>query len=112
MLQNALLEHSAILSTFIKLPFVFRTFVLSIFEWPLKTGFSVVNIFCFQCYKLWDLDVRGFHKVCIHLNLKYNSWPNKHTVRINFQIVKPVFGNSVVPDQLASADLHSFSSTL
>ena len=41
-LQNALLEHSAILSTFIKLPFVFKTFVLSIFEWPLKTGFTVL----------------------------------------------------------------------
>ena len=34
-------EHSAILSTFIKLPFVINIFVLSIFEWPLKTGFSV-----------------------------------------------------------------------
>ena len=34
-------EHSAILSTFIKLPFVIKIFVLSIFEWPLKTGFSV-----------------------------------------------------------------------
>ena len=35
----------AILSTFIKLPFVFKTFVLSIFEWPLKTGFTIfVNI--------------------------------------------------------------------
>ena len=31
-LQNAPREHSAILSTFIKLPFVFKTFVLSIFE--------------------------------------------------------------------------------
>ena len=30
-------EHSAILLTFIKQPFVFKTFVLSIFEWPLKT---------------------------------------------------------------------------
>ena len=29
-------EHSAILSTFIKLPFVFETHVLSIFEWPLN----------------------------------------------------------------------------
>ena len=28
-------EHSAILSTFIKLPFDFKTFVSSIFEWPL-----------------------------------------------------------------------------
>ena len=35
------LEHSAILSTFIKLPFVVKIFVLSVFEWPLKTGFTV-----------------------------------------------------------------------
>ena len=34
-------EHSAILWTFIKLPFVTKAFVLSIFEWPLKTGFTV-----------------------------------------------------------------------
>ena len=34
-------EHSAILSAFIRLPFVFKTFVLSIFEWLLKTGFTV-----------------------------------------------------------------------
>ena len=36
-------EHSAILSTFIKLPFSIKTFVLSIFKWPLKTGFTVLN---------------------------------------------------------------------
>ena len=36
-------EHSAILSTFIKLPFVIKTFVLSIFEWPFITGFTVHN---------------------------------------------------------------------
>ena len=34
-------KHSAILSTFIKLPFTIKTFVLSIFKWPLKTGFTV-----------------------------------------------------------------------
>ena len=34
-------EHSAILSTFIKLLFVIKIFVLSMFEWPLKTGFTV-----------------------------------------------------------------------
>ena len=34
-------EHSAILLTFIKLPFVIKIFVFSIFEWPLKTGFTV-----------------------------------------------------------------------
>ena len=43
MLQNAPREPSAILSTFIKLPFVFKTFVMSIFEWPLKTGFTVMT---------------------------------------------------------------------
>ena len=39
--ECSLLEHSAILSTFIKLPFVLKTFVLSFFKWPLKTGFTV-----------------------------------------------------------------------
>ena len=33
-------EHSAILLTLIKLPFVIKTFVLSIFEWPVYTGFT------------------------------------------------------------------------
>ena len=36
------LEHSAIHLTFIKLPFVIKIFVLSIFEWPFKTGFCCV----------------------------------------------------------------------
>ena len=35
------LEHSAILLTCIKLPFSIKTFVMSIFKWPLKTGFTV-----------------------------------------------------------------------
>ena len=34
-------EHSAILSPFIKLPFAIKVFVLSIFEWPFYTGFTV-----------------------------------------------------------------------
>ena len=43
-LQNfrpSLREHSAILSTFIKLPFVIKICVLSIFEGPFYTGFTV-----------------------------------------------------------------------
>ena len=36
-------EHSAILSTFIKLQFVIKISVLYIFEWPLKTGFTVYS---------------------------------------------------------------------
>ena len=60
-------EHSAILSTFIKLPFVIKIFVLSIFEWLLKTGFTVYpNLYyqgvlqrdCtgFLCYLLLELE--------------------------------------------------------
>ena len=37
-------KHSAILSTFIKLPCVRKIFVLSILEWPLKTAFTYVLI--------------------------------------------------------------------
>ena len=40
-------EHPAILSTFIKLPVVIKTVVLSFFEWPLNTGFTVLlTLFC------------------------------------------------------------------
>ena len=42
-LQNALLEHSAILLTCIKLPSVLKICVLSMFEWPLKTGSTVLT---------------------------------------------------------------------
>ena len=34
-------KHSAILLTFIKLPFVIKIFVLSVFEWPFYTGLTV-----------------------------------------------------------------------
>ena len=37
-------EHSTILSTFIKLPFVIKIFVLSIFEWPFYTVYCSANI--------------------------------------------------------------------
>ena len=35
-------EHSTTLLTFIKLPFVIKIFVLSVFEWPFYTGFTVI----------------------------------------------------------------------
>ena len=34
-------EHSAIHSSFIKLPFSIKTFVMYILKWPLKTGFTL-----------------------------------------------------------------------
>ena len=38
-------QHSVILLTFIKLPFVIKIFVVSIFEWPFYTGFTVLSFF-------------------------------------------------------------------
>ena len=43
------LEHSAILSTFIKLPIVIKIFVLSIFEWPFYTGSTVPSLIFEAC---------------------------------------------------------------
>ena len=45
-------EHSAILLTFIKLPFAIKNFVLSIFEWPFYTGFTVYETFDINKYLL------------------------------------------------------------
>ena len=55
------LEHSAIPSTFIKLLFVIKVFVLSIFERPPQTGSTVLAGFAkkseasrvFPIYSMW-----------------------------------------------------------
>ena len=39
-------KHFAILLTFIKLPFVIKIFVLSIFEWQFYTDFTVYKLLC------------------------------------------------------------------
>ena len=49
------LEHSTILSTCIKLPDELKTFVSSIFEWPLKTGFTVSN----NKYLSWFIQIHN-----------------------------------------------------
>ena len=53
-------DDSAILSTFITLQFVIRIFVLSIFEWPLKTGFTVSHFSQINCIQF---------KICQQLDL-------------------------------------------
>ena len=61
-LQNAQREHSAIISTCIKLPSVFKTFVFPTFEWPLKDIFNCILmgealavVFMDQCTRCWLL---------------------------------------------------------
>ena len=64
-------EHSAILLTFIKLLFVIKIFILSIFEWTFYTGFTVYekspkrinsgNIDCFP----------KMHEIIVQYSVKY-----------------------------------------
>ena len=54
-------KYSAILSTFIKLPFVIEIFVLSIFEWPFYTGLLHLTL-----YALMDRYIKlgAFQCIC------------------------------------------------
>ena len=57
-------EYSAILLTFITLPIVIKIFVLSIFEWPLYTGFTVpydLGVFSIQKVKVPVFNPFVFH---------------------------------------------------
>ena len=77
-------EHSAILSTFIKLPFALRTFVLTIFEWQLKTGFTVL--------------------VELGLTSYWNQYPSQHTVSGHIcPLVKRHFPRGQMDDPLLEA---------
>ena len=49
-MQNALRKHSALVLTFIKLPFVIKIFVLTIFEWPFYTGFIVFKMLLMRSF--------------------------------------------------------------
>ena len=69
-------EHSAILSTFIKLPFVFKTFVLSIFEWPLKTGFTVI-----YCQLIYSLRLNVFNTIVFQRYTAECSSAARHSYR-------------------------------
>ena len=50
-------EHSAILLTFIQLPFAIDIFALSIFEWPLKISFTVLLNFSLAFISVHDCPV-------------------------------------------------------
>ena len=67
------LEHSAILLTFIKLPFVIKIFVLSIFEWPFYAGFTVA--FCFLVSSA-DKFANSFDPDWVRQNARHNLDPN------------------------------------
>ena len=53
---KSIAECYKIHSTFINLPFVFKTFVMSIFEMPLKRGLTVISLFyVYSIHSGWSL---------------------------------------------------------
>ena len=61
------LKHSAMLSTFIKLPFVIKIFVLSIFEGPFYTGFTVYLHYILVPGQV----IRNFYQLLLNAGQKY-----------------------------------------
>ena len=55
-------EHSAVILTFYNLPIVIKIFILSILEWPLKTGLTVFHFYGAhndrQLLRFWYLSER------------------------------------------------------
>ena len=60
-------EHSAILLTFIKLPFVINIFVLS--TWPLETGFTVISVDFIMMLVPNTSDFYFIHSISIQFHL-------------------------------------------
>ena len=56
-MQNAPMEHSAMLLTIIMLLFIIKVFVLSIFEWPIKTCFTVLGRVSTELGMAWYSEV-------------------------------------------------------
>ena len=81
MLIKSIAECS-LLSTCIKLPPVFKTFALSSFEWPLKTGFTVQ----FQLATDLEKDVSQLKSENESLKRKHKVF-NSDTVKLQFQVV-------------------------
>ena len=72
------MEHSAVLSTFISLPVIIKTFVLSSFEWLFYTCFTILNVHLLE-YLFGTYLVRygpGVIKLefILKLKIKRNDW--------------------------------------
>ena len=112
-------ELSAILSTFIKLPFVNKIIVLSIFEWFLKTGFIVLHL-GLDCgtWSAFNVQVNGtttdithlfYHAMIVHVLFYYvpffqqdgppkprQTWSNSED-NDNIYNKKPIIKRRTVP---------------
>ena len=78
------LEHSAILLTFIKLPFVIKVFVLSIFECLFYTGLTVLIRIMHICSRLNTLSAHSF-----------GDWHNKHFLYVYDTGIRLSYGQNM-----------------
>ena len=77
-------EHSAILSTFIKLPLVIKIFVLSIFEWLFYTGSTVQLNFGYNIQGLyWPakyLNIEGFLVKSFKIRFAFSAFSMTYSI--------------------------------
>ena len=103
-------EHSAILSTFIKLPFAIKT-LRSIFEWLLKTSFTVTILFglitcdpliCKIHYPKFNVSIQKEESIRARVKIGTCPAPQKLLAFIENSIITMYFcmDNSVDSDQL------------
>ena len=94
--------HSAILSTFIKLPFVITIFVLSNFEWPFYTGFTVQSRKHKSLHSIDNYKMQGLNK----------NWP--HSSHFLVKVERKKNDNSSMRNDLNndSICLHRYSDQL
>ena len=79
--------HSAILSTFIKLPFVIKIFVLLIFEWPFYTDFTQV---LHRFYTGFIQALHNFTQILLYLYCHYdNASSSTHTPSSSYEAIVP-----------------------
>ena len=81
---------SAILLTFIKQPFVIKIFVLSFFEWPFYTGFTVCStcIVCTTCINALCIKSTAFkHVYVLNTNTFKNIFRPKHTECLHIELL-------------------------
>ena len=65
MLQESILQY---FQPSLELPFVVKTFVLSVFEWPLKTGFTVTDTY------LMTINVSRMFELHVGLLSRFSTW--------------------------------------
>ena len=67
-------EHSAILLTFIKLPFVIKIFVLFIFEWLFFSQVLLYNYFNFDLFfcKMGNISSGTYHFLTLEQQIEFD----------------------------------------